>query len=127
MRRPRKELQSPAGRTEAFVDQILPGTIRERAGGTIEKRQHRDPRRLHLIGHKQCAALFFSLHLGQISPRPNEARAFRGKVRSPRLRFHRLIAQVAHVAPHGVDQVILPSLRLRDHPFRGLAVEAAAR
>ena len=62
-------------------------------------------------------ALFFGFHLGEVSACSDEAGPFSGIVWRTRLRPQRLITQIADIAPHRPDQIIMSALSLRDHPF----------
>ena len=92
-----------------------------------EERQHGDPGGLDLAGRDQRPALLVGLHLGEIGPRPDEAGALGRVVRRPGLRLRGLVAQVADIAPHRADEIILPALRLRDDPLAAQLLHPAFR
>ena len=61
--------------------------VRQREQAGAQKRQNGDPGGLDLFGRNQRAALFLGLHLGEISPRPNEARPLGRVIRRTGLRL----------------------------------------
>ena len=91
--------------------------VRQRQQAGSQQRQNGNPGRLDLLGRNQRVALFLGLHLGKVGPRPYEARALSRIVRRTGLRLQRLIAQVAHIAAHRPDQLILAALRFGDDPL----------
>ncbi|RJL22162.1 hypothetical protein C9E82_17910 [Paracoccus siganidrum] len=101
--------------------------VRQREQAGAQKRQNGDPSGLDLFGRDQRTALFHGLHLGEISPRPNEARPLRRVIRRTGLCLGGLIAQVADIAAHRADQVVLAALSLRDHALAAQLLDPALR
>jgi hypothetical protein len=90
-------------------------------------RQYRDPGRLDLFGGDQRAALFFGLHFSEVSPRPDEARPFNGIVWCARLRLQRSVAQIADIATHRPDQIVLAAFGLRDYALAAQLLDPTFR
>ena len=101
--------------------------VRQREQAGAQKRQNGDPGGLDLFGRNQRATLFLGLHLGEISPRPNEARPLSRVIRRTGLRLRGLIAQVADIAANRSDQVVLAALGLRDHALSAQLLDPALR
>jgi hypothetical protein len=101
--------------------------VRQRQEAGSQKREDGNPSRLNLIRRNQRAALFLCLHLGKVSPRPNEAGTFSRIIRRTGLRPQRLITQVPDIAAYRPDQVILAALRLRDHTLAAQLLYAPLR
>ena len=101
--------------------------VRQREQAGAQKCQNGDPGGLDLFCRDQRATLFLGLHLGKISPRPNEARPLGRVIRRTGQRLRCLFAQVADIAAHRADQVILAALGLRDHALAAQLLNPALR
>lgn len=101
--------------------------VRQREQAGAQKRQDGDPGGLDLFGRNQRASLFLGLHLGEISPRPNEARPLGRVIRRTGLRLRGLIAQIADITAHRADQVVLAALGLRDHTLAAELLDPTLR
>ena len=101
--------------------------VRQGQQSGAQERQNRDPGRLDLFGGDQRAALFVGFHLGKVSPRSDEPRTFGGIIWRTRLRLQRLIAQIADIATHRPDQIILAAFGLRDYALAAQLLDPPLR
>lgn len=92
-----------------------------------QKYKDRNPGGLDLVRCDQRVALFLGFHFSEVSPSTDEPRTFGGIVWRTGLRFERLIAQVADVAAHGANQVILPPLSLGDYALAAQLLDPSFR
>ena len=72
-------------------------------------------------------ALFLSLHLGKIGPGPDEARALGRIIRRTGLSLGGLVSQIAHIAAHRADQIVLTAIGLRDHALAAQLLDPTFR